>query len=99
MFKLDWGFVDGGKLSLAVNDCETQCVFEMPQKFDFLIISFGFLKDKSVIHNDFSQVFNFCLELVSDNKSKGLGFEVKIEDRLLERFETKQSQCTEAYIN
>ena len=74
MFQLDWGLVDGGKLSFVVNDCKTQCVFEMPQQFSPLIIIFGFLEDVSIVHNDFSKFFNFSLELVSDNKSKGFSF-------------------------
>lgn len=98
MFQLDWGLVDGGKLSFFVNDCQTQCVLEMPQEFSPLIIIFGFLEDKSIVHNDFSKLFNFGLELVSDNKSKGFSFQVKIKDCLLERLETEQSQCTEAHI-
>jgi len=46
----------------------------MPQQFSLLIIIFGFLEDKSIVHDDFSKFFNFGLELVSDNKSKGFGF-------------------------
>lgn len=99
MFQLDWGLVDGGKLSFFVNDCQTQCVFEMPQEFNPLIIIFGFLEYESIVHNNFSKLFNFGLELVSDNKSKGFSFQVKIKDCLLERLETEQSQCTEAHID
>jgi hypothetical protein len=63
----------------------------MPQEFNPLIIIFGFLEDESIVHNDFSKLFNFGLELVSDNKSKGFSFYVKIKDCLLERLETEQS--------
>ena len=99
MFQLDWGLVDGGKLSFVVNDCQTQCVFEMPQQFSLLIIIFWFLEDESIAHNDFSKFFKFSLELVSDDKSKVFSFQVKIEDCLLKLLETEQSQCTEAHID
>ena len=63
----------------------------MPQQFSPLLIVFRFLEDVSIVYYDFSKFFKFGRELISYNKSKGFGFEVKIEDRLLERFETKES--------